>query len=76
MATPIKTNRAHFTYKYYLIDKINEHESKGWEKGIDRIADVRELASQSQTGNLVIQDEWEMFDVRYSIYYPLSTPSD
>jgi hypothetical protein len=74
LETPIKTNIPFFRYKYYLIDKINEHESAGWEKGIDRIADVRELASGSNNGNLVIQDEWQMFKVRYSIYYPLSTP--
>ena len=74
LETPIKTNRPHFTYKYFLIDKINEHENAGWEKGIDRIADVVELASSQNHGNLVIEDQWETFKVKYSVFYPLATP--
>ena len=72
---PIKTNRPFFTYKYYLIDKINESKDAGWEKGIDRIADVRELASGTSSGNLVINDEWETFKFRFSVYYPLADPN-
>ena len=76
MEAPIKTNQPTFTYKYYLIDKICEHEHKGWERGIDRIADLRALKDATINNCIYIDDEFEKFNVRFTIYYPLSTQDD
>jgi hypothetical protein len=88
---PILTSQPFFQYKYMLTDTEKVGEGK-WERGIDRIIDMRDLPSvgpsklQASTGeterllgvedenikHVELVDEWEKFNVKFSIYYPLS----
>jgi hypothetical protein len=60
----------HFMYKYVLI--MNDKETV-WEKGFNRIADLKilpQLAMKNGAKTVEIYDQWESFTANFMICYP------
>lgn len=55
-----------FMYKYVI---LNGDRPEIWETGFNRIGDKLLLGDQA-----VLNDVWESYSVRFSIYYPLESP--
>ena len=45
-SSPLRTNVSHFNYKYAVF-RNNYKERIGWERGVDRIADLKVLPDES-----------------------------
>lgn len=79
---PIITNEPAFRYKYALLDGENEDAQtlKGWERGIDRWCQCALLPAQAgSTGGLKkiqMDDDWEKFTVRFTVFHPIDTALD
>lgn len=61
--TTIKLNQPFFQYKYAVV--AGGHEKVRVEQGLNRIADLK------LKDDMVFDDEWETYSVRFSIYYPM-----
>ena len=59
MTAPIKVKDPYFRYKYYMIDKTKDCQHKGWERGIDRIADLRNAKVDTKTNTIYFDDVFE-----------------
>ena len=42
---------------------------KQWEQGNDRTADLRLLSRIEQSSDVVIEDEWQSFKIRFMVNY-------
>lgn len=60
----------YFSYKYVVLNP-NNRASTRWEEGMNRVADLKVLKYEQTDSVLKIDDEWERFIVKFSIYYPL-----
>ena len=61
-----EVNQTVFMYKYVI---LNHDRPEIWETGSNRICDKLLLGDQAE-----LNDVWESYSVRFSIYYPLESP--
>ena len=76
------TSQPHFSYKFILLDGENGGEQSliRWERGVDRLCECSLLPAQAgSTHNLRhihMDDEWEKFKVRFTVFHPTDQPND
>jgi len=88
---PIVTDKYFFTYKYLALGD-NRTTLIGWERGVDRIADLEVLPNLEfseygqlnlqgkykgrEVKNVEINDDWENFIVKFSVSHPVDESGD
>ena len=79
---PIITSEPAFRYKYALLDGENEESQSlnKWERGIDRWCQCgllpADTGSTSALKKIHLDDEWEKFTVKFTVFHPIDTPND
>ena len=79
---PIITSEPMFSYKYALLDGENgeEQELLKWEKGVDRLCQCSLLEEQAGSSSTLkhirLDDVWEKFKVKFTVFYPIDQPGD
>ena len=72
------TRNPSFLYKYVLLKDLTEF--KGWERGMDRCADLCILPYRTQGSDgaksVEIRDKWQAYFVRFSVFDPWSKFTD
>ena len=65
---PLLVSDPYFFYKYQFTDEEDE-ELLVWERGIDRIADLRILpCKQAEYKEVTLTDTWEQFQIRFTVF--------
>ena len=65
---PVITNSAWFRYKYIMVDQKtrNRHDEKTF-----RICDVGAMGSLESSRYIKMEDEWDAFKVRFTVFHPI-----
>ena len=61
---PVITRNNCFRYKYVMIDQLSNDRD---DEKVFRIADLRDYTMS----NLVMEDEWDSFKVRFTVFHPV-----